>query len=122
MREAREVFSAAVEAELPNVYIAVPPFAPEPLALAVAFDSRVNAVGKNAFGLIVSAWSFREVGDLSGHEINFHHRGAFVRPHLFVAGEGHLAVVVVEVLRFEDAVAVFTFINSLLVDEAGRTA
>ena len=122
MREAREVFSAAVEAELPYINVAVAALSAEPFTLTIAFDCGVETVRENSFRLIVSAWSFREVGDLSRREINSHHRGAFVRPHLFIAGEGHLAVVVIEVLRFEDAVAVFTLINSLLVHEPGRTA
>src|SRR5437016_1512589 len=122
MREAREVFSAAVESQLPYINVAVAALSAEPFTLTIAFDCGVKTVRENSFGLIVSAWSFREVGDLSGREINSHHRGAFVWPHLFVAGEGRLAVVIVEVLRFEDAVAIFTFINSLLVDELGRTA
>ena len=122
VREAREIFSAAVEAELPYINVAVAALSAEPFTLTIAFDCGVETVRENSFRLIVSAWSFREVGDLSRREINSHHRGAFVRPHLFIAGEGHLAVVVIEVLRFEDAVAVFALINSLLVHEPGRTA
>ena len=69
MREAREVFSAAVEAELPYINVAVAALSAEPFTLTIAFDCGVKTVRENSFGLIVSAWSFREVGDLSGREI-----------------------------------------------------
>ena len=58
MGEAGEIFSGAVQAELPDINVAVATFAAELLALAIGFDRRVESVGENAFGFVVCSRSF----------------------------------------------------------------
>ncbi len=112
--QADEVFAGAIEFQLVDIDVLGAVDVVVVGNLAVALDGRVLAVGEDAFALVVGAGSFGEIGDDAGREIDAHDAGHTVR---LVAGEGHLLVVVVEVLRLDVAAFAAAFIDLLLIDE-----
>src|SRR3954469_10158356 len=114
MSQADEVLPSSVEPEFPYVDIARTAPSGELLALPVSLYGSVKTVRENPFWLVICTRRLGKVGQLPGSQVNSHHR---CRVERLVAGERHLVIVIVEVLRLQYAIAIFAFKYGLLVDE-----
>src|SRR5215475_590162 len=98
MRQASEVFAGSVKPELPYVYIAVTSFSAELLTLTIGLYGGIKPIWKNAFGLVIRSRCFGKIRNRPRLQINSHYRSRVIG---FIAGEDHLLIVVVKILRFK---------------------
>src|SRR5438552_2660076 len=116
MRKASEVLSGSVELQFPDVDISGAAGTAKLLALTVRFDGGIQTVREDTLDFVVRARCFGEIRHNAGAQVDAHDRRLTVR---LVAGERHFVIVVVEILRFESATTVLTFIHDFSVDQRG---